>query len=606
MSSLPIASAQDYASGAAQALNYINQENIGANLRTARYTPVTGFISPPPESSDFKNRVAPAYDKRMRDYLSAAAAGNFDLMISLLRELGSICPDDLRAPYYLAELFDRLHRYSEAGDEYAVLRKRFTDSDAIDRYGRENSSTCRDALLTREANSYQNSGDFNVAMSKFSQVLQSDPANVMALFGLAECQDASGAKAAARSSFLRITSQFPNSVYAEPASAKLLAMEKATRENLQNDNSEHHGCWNFGRPITVYIDSGKGSDYYQPYMRDMVVQALSEWSTASGNRLQFSILPPSPLEQISVNNFASGGRDVVDFQDPINCNIHIIWTDKSLGGHTLGVTGPCYSNTRALLQKQNIAIDTSRTAGGAVLKGDDMALDEAKQARKRSMYFTILHELGHALGLGHLSDSEAIMFYAVFGGVSKDTASRSRLTSHDVRALERHYENFHPGFLAALEMSKKGNKTRSERVELPKAIASTSSSTRTRVSSAVASSVYGSIPNYVPFSGSSASSAEAPPDFADENSRGTASSGESWSGNIMGLISRGDYKNALRVVDSALTSKPNDAEMHYIRGICLTKLKNYRGARSAYERAIKLSPDSKTGSLARKGLEKLN
>ncbi len=151
----------------------------------------------------------------------------------------------------------------------------------------------------------------------------------------------------------------------------------------------------------------------------LVQQALAEWAAASG--LHFTQVADAP-------NLAGAAE------------MRIGWASFGADEPTIGLT--VSRHDRQMRLQPGVLVQIEDPAERPLEAEPDGTL--VYDGTAGSVYAVILHEIGHALGLGHLSDPDALMFYAAGRG-NRD------LSGEDVAAIRALYPELAPDPAAATE-----------------------------------------------------------------------------------------------------------------------------------------------------------
>ena len=178
------------------------------------------------------------------------------------------------------------------------------------------------------------------------------------------------------------------------------------------------------QPISFYIEDGKGVAGYRDSDRELARMAFDAWSRESAGSLKFT---------------ESNKRD--------DALIRVRWISPTEG---------LYGETQRIEinGKQGAVVNVMPQVSS---QGEPLASRAVQDLLLRDsiVYLTCVHELGHAVGLGHTRKFDDIMYYFGYGGdilqyfmryrnqlqSRADIAKHSGLSSGDVGTLHVLYKN---------------------------------------------------------------------------------------------------------------------------------------------------------------------
>ncbi|MEB3286003.1 MAG: matrixin family metalloprotease [Vampirovibrionales bacterium] len=161
--------------------------------------------------------------------------------------------------------------------------------------------------------------------------------------------------------------------------------------------------WSMLMPLKVYVErSPRGISHFQPGFVSTISQAMETWKRALGGQLNFMMVPTADQADIKV--------------EWVNSIDEHGFTKDNVISFTAGLTSPLIQSN--ILKEMRVRVAT---------------LDIQKRPQdQEGIYRTVVHELGHALGLLGHSTKKGDLMYVQNNDVST-------LTTRDINTIRRLY-----------------------------------------------------------------------------------------------------------------------------------------------------------------------
>lgn len=155
-------------------------------------------------------------------------------------------------------------------------------------------------------------------------------------------------------------------------------------------------------PLKLYIDSGKGVKNYRPSYRRLILEALDSWCSASGNKLSYKLV-----------------------NDRTQANIVVEWVGQS-------ISTVQKDRKRDAAGLTTTDADDKQIISHALIQIETYDFDHSAQAADSKIKSACLHEIGHAIGVGHSPYVKDIMYFKLtprqlFSLSPRDRATAARL-----------------------------------------------------------------------------------------------------------------------------------------------------------------------------------
>ncbi len=152
-------------------------------------------------------------------------------------------------------------------------------------------------------------------------------------------------------------------------------------------------------PLKLYIDSGKGVRNYRPAYRRLILEALDSWCSASGNKLSYKLVTDKTKADVVVEWV---GQAISTIQKD---------RKRDAAGLTTVDADEKQIITHALIQIETYDFDRSVEAADSKIKS------------------ACLHEIGHAIGVGHSPYVKDIMYFKLTPRQLFSLSPRDRATA---------------------------------------------------------------------------------------------------------------------------------------------------------------------------------